>query len=212
MLTTLIRRELLNNLMMFRFAAAVVIMLLLIVANTVVLIKDYEGRLADYNTAVKTHWQQLRESKTYSAGKMIFDRPPNPLSIFNTGLDKRVGNEIEVSHIFTPTIWDANKHAADNPYFNLFTSIDIVFIFQGVLSLLALTFAYDAIAGEYERGTLRLVLTHPVGRGYILFAKYIAAMVCLLVPVLMSLLLVLTVLTTSLRLPWAPLIFYVTVG
>ena len=197
MLTTLIRRELLDNFMTFRFAAAVVIMLLLVVANTVVLIKDYERRLADYNTAVKMHRQQLLESKTYSAGQMIFDRPPNPLSIFNTGLDKRVGNEIEVSHIYMPTIWDANKHAADNSYFNLFTSIDIILIFQGILSLLALTFAYDAIAGEYERGTLRLVLTHPVGRGYILVAKYISAMVCLLVPVLMSLFLVLILLTTS---------------
>ena len=53
MLLTLVRRELLDNLMTFRFGAAVVILLLLVVANTVVLIKDYEGRLADYNTAVK---------------------------------------------------------------------------------------------------------------------------------------------------------------
>ena len=204
MLTTLIRRELLDNLMTFRFAAAVVIMLLLVVANTVVLIKDYEGRLADYNTAVKTHRQELRlENKTYSDGMLSFwgtiivDRPPNPLSIFNTGLDKRLGNEIRVSYIFTPTIWDANKHAADNPYFNILTSIDIVLIFQGILSLLALTFAYDAIAGEYEHGTLRLVLSHPVRRGSILFAKYIGAMVCLFVPLLMSLLLMLILLTTS---------------
>ena len=200
MFLTLIRRELLDNLMTFRFGAAVVIMLLIVVANTVVLIGDYEGRLADYNTAVKTHQQELLEPKTYSARMMTmmtFDRPPNPLSIFNTGLDKRLGNEIEVSHLFMPTIWDASKHAADNSYFNIFTSIDIVLIFQGVLSLLALTFAYDAIAGEYEQGTLRLVLTHPVRRGYILFAKYIGAMVCLLVPLLMSLLLVLILLTTS---------------
>ena len=204
MFLTLIRRELLDNLMTFRFAAAVVIMLLLVVANTVVLIKDYEGRLADYNTAVKNHRQELRlENKTYSDGMLSFwgtiivDRPPNPLSIFNTGLDKRLGNEIRVSHIFTPTIWDANKHAADNPYFNILTSIDIVLIFQGILSLLALTFAYDAIAGEYEHGTLRLVLSHPVRRGYILIAKYIGAMVCLLMPLLMSLLLMLILLTTS---------------
>ena len=204
MFLTLIRRELLDNLMTFRFAAAVVIMLLLVVANTVVLINDYELRLADYNTAVKTHRQELRlENKTYSDGMLSFwgtiivDRPPNPLSIFNTGLDKRLGNEIKVSHIFTPTIWDANKHAADNPYFNILTSIDIVLIFQGILSLLALTFAYDAIAGEYEHGTLRLVLSHPVRRGYILFAKYIGAMVCLFVPLLMSLLLALILLTTS---------------
>ena len=92
---------------------------------------------------------------------MVFDRPPNPLSIFNTGLDKRLGNEIEVSHVFIRlTIWDADKHEADNSYFNIFTSIDIVLIFQGILSLLALTFAYDAIAGEYEHGTLRLVLSY----------------------------------------------------
>ena len=204
MFLTLIRRELLDNLMTFRFAAAVVIMLLLVVANAVVLIKDYELRLADYNTAVKTHRQELRlENKTYSDGMLSFwgtiivDRPPNPLSIFNTGLDKRLGNEIRVSHIFTPTIWDANKHAADNPYFNILTSIDIILIFQGILSLLALTFAYDAISGEYEHGTLHLVLSHPVGRGSILFAKYIGAMVCLLVPLLMNILLVLILLTTS---------------
>ena len=203
MLLTLIRRELLDNLMTFRFAAAVVITLLLVVANTVVLIKDYEQRLADYNTAVKTHRQELlQESKTYSDAMlgvwgMHVDRPPNPLSIFNTGLDKRLGNKIKISHAFTPTIWDADKYAADNPYFNILTSIDIVLIFQGILSLLALTFAYDAIAGEYEHGTLRLVLTHPVGRGSILFAKYIGAMVCLLVPLLMSLLLMLILLTTS---------------
>ena len=202
MFLTLIRRELLDNLMTFRFAAAVVIMLLLVVANTVVLIKDYEQRLADYNTAVKTHRQELLEVKTYSAGMlglsmMSVDRPPNLLSIFNTGLDKRLGNEINVSHAFIPTIWDADKHEADNPYFNIFTSIDIVLIFQGILSLLALTFAYDAIAGEYESGTLRLVLSHPVRRGSILLAKYIGAMVCLLVPLLMNILLVLILLTTS---------------
>ena len=204
MFLTLIRRELLDNLMTFRFAAAVVIMLLLVVANTVVLIKDYEGRLADYNTAVKNHRQELLlENKTYSDGMLgvwgsiILDRPPNALSIFNTGLDKRLGNEIKISHTFVPTIWDANKYEAHNSYFNILTSIDIVLIFQGILSLLALTFAYDAIAGEYEHGTLRLVLSYSIGRGYVLVAKYIGAMVCLLVPLLMSLLLMLILLTTS---------------
>jgi len=39
MLTTLIHRELLDNLMTFGFAAAVFIMLLLLVTNTAVLIK-----------------------------------------------------------------------------------------------------------------------------------------------------------------------------
>ena len=197
MLITLIRRELLDNLMTFRFAAAMFITLLLVVANTAVLIKDYEGRLASYNTAVKTHRQQLRETKTYSAGEIVVDRPPNPLSIFNVGLDKRLGNEIDVSYAFVPTLWDAGMSGSDNPFLNIFNSIDIVFIFKVVLSLMALIFAYDAIAGERERGTLRLVLTHPVSRGHILLAKYIGAMLCLLIPLMLSLLLSLILLTTT---------------
>ncbi len=199
MMMTLIRRELLDNLMTFRFAAAVFITLLLVVVNTVVLLKDYEQRLTAYNTATQESHQELRQEKIYSeyGRNLVVHRPPNPLSIFNLGLDKQVGNEIDVYHAFVPTIWDAEKHETDNPFLNLFTSIDIVLVFQGVLSLLALIFAYDALAGERERGTLRLVLTHPIQRGYILFAKYISAMLCLLVPLLISLLLSIILLTTS---------------
>ena len=199
MLITLIRRELLDNLMTFRFAAAVFIMLLLVGANTVVLIEDYENRLVGYNDAVKRHRQQLQETKTYSAGVEILsvDRSPNPLSIFNVGFDKRLGNEVSIAHGFVPALWDASMHGSDNPFMDMFTSMDIVFILKVILSLMALIFAYDALAGEYERGTLRLVLTHPVGRGYILIAKYISAMLCLLIPFLMSLLLAVVLLTTS---------------
>ena len=195
MLITLIRRELLDNLMTFRFAAAVFIMLLLVVANTAVLIKDYERRLAAYNTALKTHRDKLQEFKAYSGYELNIDRPPNPLSIFNAGLDKRLGNQIRVYHAFVPTLWDAKMHGSDNPFLNIFTSIDIVFIFEVILSLIALLFAYDALAGERERGTLRLVLAQSVRRGHILLAKYISAMLCLLVPLLLSLLLAMILLT-----------------
>ena len=197
MLTTLIRRELLNNLMTFRFAAAVFIMLLLVVANTVVLIKDYDRRLASYNVAVKSNQEQLLGRRTYSISSWDVVRPPNLLSIFNVGLDKRLSNEIFVFYGFVPTWWDGQVHGSTNPLLNLFSSIDIVFIFEVVLSLMSLIFAYDALAGERERGTLRLVLTHPVSRAKILLAKYISAMICLLVPLLISLLLVVILLTTS---------------
>lgn len=200
-LITLIRRELLDNLMTFRFAAAVFITLLLVVANTMVLIKDYERRLASYNTAVKRNYEQLQESKTYSVGDIYVNRPPNPLSIFNVGLDKRLGNELGISYTHVPTLWDATMSGSDNPFLNIFSSIHIVFIFEVVLSLIALIFAYDAIARERERGTLRLMLTHPLRRGYILLAKYIGAMLCLFIPLLLSLLLSLILLTNSAAFP-----------
>ncbi len=197
MLTTLIRRELLDNLMTFRFVVAFIITLLLVVVNTSVLIKDYDRRLASYNSAVKSNQEQLLGRRTYSSGSFDVVRPPNLLSIFNAGLDKRLSNEIFVFNGLVPTLWDGQLHGSTNPFLNLFSSIDIVFIFEVVLSLMSLIFAYDALAGERERGTLRLVLTHPVSRGKILLAKYISAMICLLVPLLISLLLVVILLTTS---------------
>ena len=203
MLKTLIRRELLDNLMTFRFAAVLLITLLLVVANTVVLIQDYEQRLESYNDAVKMHHQDLHNSKTYSTAYLIVDRAPNPLSIFNVGLDKRLGNLIGIYHGFMPTLWDAQMHGTDNPFIAFFSSIDIVFVFEVILSLMGLIFAYDAIAGERERGTLRLVLAQPIGRGQILLAKYISAMACLLVPLILSLLFALLLLTRSIPLSTA---------
>ena len=200
MLRVLIGRELLNNLMTFRFAAVLLITLLLVVANTAVLIQDYEQRLESYNDAVKIHDAQLRKSKTYSTMYLFVDRPPNPLSIFSVGLDKRLGNLSGIWHGFVPTLWDAQMHGTDNPFIAFFSSIDIVFVFEVILSLMGLIFAYDAIAGERERGTLRLVLAQPIRRAQILLAKYISAMLCLLVPLLLSLLFALLLLTRSIPL------------
>lgn len=199
MFLTLIRRELLANLMTFRFLVAMVVTLSLVVANTVVLIADYERRLTSYNTAVQQHAQKMSRPGTYSymEGDILVDRPPNPLSIFNAGLDRRLGNSINVDHTLVPTLWDTRSHSADNPFLNLFSSVDLVLIFQVILSLLALLFAHDAIAGEREAGTLRLTMANPVSRPVILLAKYISAMVCLILPLAMSLLLALILFSVS---------------
>ena len=197
MFLTLLQRELLANLIAFRFSVAVIICLILVVANTIVVIDDYESRLESYNTASQKHREEVKDAQTYSQLTVNVDRPPNPLSIFNQGLDRRLGNSVGIHHSHVPALWDTESHSADNPLLNLFSSIDLLFIFQVILSLMALLFAYDAIAGEREGGTLRLILTTPVQRGSILFAKYISAMLCLIVPLIISLMLSLLLCTFS---------------
>ena len=211
MLLTLIRQELLIHLMSARFFAAVVITLLLVVANTFVLIGAYEERLADYNQKEAVNREEVASTSSYSILKLKVQRPPNPLSLFSAGLETRFGSDLDIAFDSVPALsnplvdvrpeeeqWAFGSVPSlsspraplgrNNPYLHLFSQIDLVFIFQVVLSLIALLFAYDTVAGDWETGTLRLVLSHPVGRGNVLFAKYIAAMVCLLLPVLMSLL------------------------
>ena len=197
MLTTLIRRELLAHLLAYRFFVAMIVLLALVVANTVVLIYDYERRLALYDKAIQSNHDEVISTQTYSPLHLNVDRPPNPLSLFNQGLEKRLGNTVHVDHAFVPTLWDAELHGMDNPFLNLLSSIDLVVVFQVVLSLLALLFAYDAIAGEHEKGSLRLIMTTPVSRGKILLAKYVAAMITLVVPLTISLVLAQILIYTS---------------
>ncbi|MDE0689541.1 MAG: ABC transporter permease subunit [Candidatus Poribacteria bacterium] len=186
MFLVLLRREILAHLITFRFAVTVITCLLLVVITTLIRIDDYEQRLAGYNTARNANREELLSTRTYSFLMPRVDRPPNPLSIFNAGMDNRLGNTLRIYYTNVPVLWDAHTHSSGNIFLDHFYRIDLIFIFQFVLSLLALLFAYDAIAGERETGTMRLTLSHPVRRGSILAAKYLGAMACLILPLIMS--------------------------
>ena len=186
MFLVLLKREILAHLITFRFAVTVSACLLLVVITTLIRIDDYEKRLAGYNTARNANREELLSTRTYSFLMPKVDRPPNPLSIFNAGMDNRLGNTLRIYYTNVPVLWDAQTHSSGNTFIDHFYRIDLIFIFQFVLSLLALLFAYDAIAGERETGTMRLTMSHPVRRGSILAAKYFGAMTCLILPLIMS--------------------------
>ena len=186
MFWVLLRREILAHLITFRFAITVITCLLLVATTMFIRINDYEQRLASYNAARDAHRDELLATRTYSFLKPKVDRPPNPLSIFNAGMDSRLGNTLRIYYTHVPVLWDAHSHSSGNLFIDHFYRIDLVFVFQFVLSLLALLFAYDAIAGERESGTMRLTMSHPVRRGSILGAKYVGAMTCLILPLIIS--------------------------
>ena len=207
MFLTLIRREILAHFLTSRFFVVMFICLVLVVISSIVLIGDYQRRLADYNASAQTHRDEAihveEEARVYSFlmtggnSALHANRPPNPLSMFNAGMAAGLGNVVTVHYDFIPTLWDLKFHGSDNPFLDLFSSIDLVSVFQVILSLLAVLLAYDAIAAEREGGTLRLMMTASVSRGCILLAKYTGAMACLIVPLLTSLLLVGVLFMTS---------------
>jgi len=72
-----------------------------------------------------------------------------------------------------------NIEAQDFTTLSTFGSFDYLFLVQIVFSLLAVLLAFDMIAGEKERGTLRAVLANRVPRDAILFGKLIGGFVVL---------------------------------
>ena len=188
MLWTIVRREITANILSFRFLMGLLIYFSLIVTNLFVLTKGYEDRLQSYQTAVRENEDKMKRVKIYSefgqTQRLKLDRKPKLLSIFNEGMDKRKGNTVTVAHGYVPAV--AEHHGSDNPYLNIFASIDFTVICQVVMSLLALLFAYDAISREKEAGTLRLALSGIVSRPTLLLGKYIAGMVSIFFPLVAS--------------------------
>ena len=179
--------------MTFRFLVTLISCLLLVLAGSIVLTDNYERRLASYSAAVQEHQERTARAETYSDFTPFLDRAPNPLSLFNQGLDKRAGNSIQIRLGEVPFLWADTYRSTgfNNPFRHLLADIDLISIFQILSSLLALVFAYDAIVGDRENGTLRLTLVNPLRRGLIILSKYLGAMLCLTLPLLMSFLLAL---------------------
>mgnify|MGYP000455523102 CR=1 FL=1 len=59
--------------------------------------------------------------------------------------------------------------------------IDWVFIVGIIGSLMAILFTYDAISGERENGTLRLIISNPISRSSLLLGKLVGSISVLLI-------------------------------
>lgn len=190
MLRIIIWREFLANILTLRFLLGLIICTGLVCLNTWVLVRSYTHRLGDYRRAVDANTNGVRNIQAYS--ELSYSRSPSAekkpplLSVFNEGLGGRLGNSVKVSHTLVPVT--ATQHGSDNPYLVVFPRIDLTFVFQVVISLLAFLFSYDAIAGERQNGTLALVLSNAIPRGKLLFGKYLGGILSLAIPLIFSLL------------------------
>lgn len=96
MLLIIIRREFLSNLLTFRFLIGFILCFGLVTGSAYVLTQDYSQRLQNYTLAVQEHTNDVREVKLYSYLKPQVDRKPEALSIFNAGVDKSLGNTVQI--------------------------------------------------------------------------------------------------------------------
>jgi hypothetical protein len=142
--------------------------------------------LAAYHVAVREHQEEARTWDLYSQINPKAHRKPNPLSIFNVGMEKSGADMMSIG-LATP-IWEkeAQKQGSDNPFLSIFLSVDVIFVFKIVLSALAILFAYNTISGEREDGTLKLVLSNPVPRDMLVLGKYFGGMLSLFRIVVLS--------------------------
>lgn len=179
MIWKIAKKEFLLNLMTFKFAIGTILSMVLICVFVPVLAMAYQERLKIYNENIAYNEAELRKVTVYKNITPTIYRPPSVLAVFSEGLEKQLGNSATIEYDEVPEI----TGAAANYYLSIFSIFDASLIFKIVISVLALLVAYDAISGERERGTLRLILSNTAARHQVLLGKLLAGLMVLVVPV-----------------------------
>ncbi len=168
------RRELLDNLLSLKFHVCVIAMAGLLGLSAFVMYRDYQSRMETFAS--------LRERAKPRPGEsgLMAVVEPRALSIFAKGLDENLDRG------YTVTAYDGiQPHEWQTPVgriFSLFAAPDLLYIVKVLLSLIALLFAYDAVSGEKEQGTLKLVLGSCVSRVQFAAGKMLGGLAAVLLP------------------------------
>ncbi|RMG54235.1 MAG: DUF3526 domain-containing protein [Acidobacteria bacterium] len=185
MFSTLFRKEMHQNLLTFRFAICTVVTLILVTLGIFIASEDYNSRLQLYHTRAQQHENALRRVHVYSSLQPTVLRPPEPLSILCQGYDAKLGTEVNINIYQVP--FQATGERRGNEYMSVFRDLDLTVIVKVVLGLLALLLTFDALVGEKEEGTLKLILSHSLSRATLLLGKYLGGLAVLFLPLFMSL-------------------------
>lgn len=190
MIWNIAKKEFLLNIMTFKFAVGTTLCLLLTVVFVPILAKAYQERLKVYNENIAYNERELGKVTVYKNITPTIYRPPSVLAIFCEGLEKQLGSSATIEYDKVPEI----TGAAANHYLSIFSVFDVSLIFKIVISILALLVAYDAISGEREHGTLRMMLSGTAARYEVLLGKLVAGLMILVVPVTVAFILGLLIL------------------
>jgi ABC-type transport system involved in multi-copper enzyme maturation permease subunit len=173
MFGTIVRKEILGNILAFRFAVTLALLLVIVPVATFVLTNDYLNEVDDASLRRAETETYLRSYAHFNRIGNILraERPPRPAESLVRGLTA-----------------DVHLEEFDNdPLPVMFPLVDLVFVVTILMSLVALIFAYDAVSGEKEDGTLKLMLANSLARPRVILAKIVGGGLTLLVPYVMAL-------------------------
>ena len=205
------KRELYDNLNSLRFALTTVLLLALMLTNAIGHLREHPKRMQKYHDAVSKSMTRMASHTEDSLYKLAQEGPGNlykkPSSLYfcAEGGDAVLPDTIEGGSPFgyaedLTGVWklkypDANlnmKRVGPDV-----TKLDWAFIIGYVLSLIALLFTFDAISGERERGTLRLMFANSVPRHTVLIGKFLGALISVSIPFTLAVLINLLLISTS---------------
>lgn len=195
MIWKIARKEFLSNLLTIRFAVGTVLLVFLTILFTSILISDYQQNLEEQDKLAAKNEEELNQLKVYQNLRPLIYKPPEVLTIFSKGIEENIAKSAQISVEEVPVLTSAGT--SKNPLLSVFSVLDVVLVFKLVISVLAFLLVYDAISGEKEDGTLRLVLSYKVPRYQLIFGKFLGGMLTLAIPIALGFLITVLIMELS---------------
>lgn len=183
----LVQKELKSIIQSPKFIASFLTFSILILLSFYTGIKEYKDYEKNYNTAISLIETNLAQADSWMKVQYSAFRAPNPMQVFATGIHNDIGRFSQISR-YAPVKLSHSVYN-DDPIFAVFRYIDFTFIVTIVLSLFAILFTYDAINGERENGTLKLVFSNSIPRNKFILAKLTGSWLGLVIPITIPVLL-----------------------
>ncbi len=220
MLGALVRKELLDHVLSLRFGLACALCLGVVPAGMMMMGKTYETGMKEYEANQVVNQKMMdgvrrRPWQLLTSG-VRFSRPPNPMRAFVQGMDPTLTGTVRVTAMLRNEPHYQPAYSG-NPLTYLFQPTDLIFLVGTVMSFLAMGFSYNAVSGEKEQGTLKLLMSFGVPRTKVILAKWLGGYLALIVPLILALtvglLLVTTVSETDLKgMHWQALVLILGTG
>jgi ABC-type transport system involved in multi-copper enzyme maturation permease subunit len=213
------KREIYDNMTSLRFGFTAILMLLLMIINAVTFAtRGYKERIETYRKARAEVLDKLKGncSSVYNLvlkGPGDLHKEPSPLTFCADGGEDNIPDHADGRGAGWSSGWGRGDFqyraegfwrmyypSSDRNLKNVmpdYLKTDWTFIIGVLVSFAGILFTFDAISGEKERGTLRLVLSGAVPRSSVILGKFAGAFVSIMLPLFIAILLNLLIVNIS---------------
>lgn len=216
MIFHIVIRELYDHLSSLRFALTTLLILILMIVNAVVYLGEHKRRMGIYRgrTIASENRLQSRCETLYDLvlrGPGQLYKKPSSLAFCADGGERLLLDEVrgnserrirrwwngDVSYEFTE-IWGltyppnvdilfiSEQVPSERSIMPDYIKIDWGFVTAVLLSFMGILFTFDAISGEQERGTLRLILSNSISRSAVICGKFLGTFFTIAIPFLLG--------------------------
>ena len=196
MLFLIIRKEIAHNVLSLRFAVTYVLLFLLVPLVVLLMTGEYQERFQVFTNEVNKTQETIdglekiedadEQFREMQRATFFGARPPRQMGLLARGVEGSLPTRVpSVTYSFFSS---SEERLGKDILVETFQTPDFAYVVNIVISLLALVFVFDAICGEKERGTLKVLLTNSVPRDILLLGKWIGGYLSIAVPFIVAVL------------------------